>query len=67
MNQYKVTCYNGWTEKSKVRSIEAENVLCARASHKAVSNVMMANGWYVVKVEDMAGNTLYQGNIEKAC
>ena len=63
MNTYKITAYNGWTQKSKVRTIEAENVLCARASHKAVSNVMMANGWYVVKVEDMAGVVLYQTNV----
>lgn len=66
MNTYKTTCSNGHTGKTKVRTIEAENVLCARASHKAVSNVMMANGWYVSKVEDMAGNVLYETKLVQA-
>ena len=59
MNTYKVFAYNRFTGKIKVRRIEAENVLCARCSHKAVSNKMMANGWYVCRVDDMAGSCLY--------
>lgn len=62
MQAYKVTCSNDWTGKSKVRTVEAENVLEARCSHKAVSNYMMANAWYVSQVADMHGNVLYQAN-----
>ena len=64
MSQFKVTCFNEWTNKSKVRTVEAQDVLSARCSHKAVSNVMMANGWVVTSVEDMSGVMLYKNNIK---
>lgn len=60
MAQYKCTMGNSATGKTKVRIVEADSVLEARCSKKAVSNVMMANAWGVDKVEDMQGNVLYQ-------
>lgn len=62
MKTYKVTCFNGFTGKDKIRMVEAEDVFQARCSHKAVSNVMMANGWYVLQVADANGEIVYQGN-----
>lgn len=60
MNQYKVTCFCGWNQKSKVRIVEDISVQQVRLNNKAVSYHMMANGWYVLKVEDMNGNVLFE-------
>jgi hypothetical protein len=63
MAHYKVTCLNGWSGKTLNRTVQAESVLLARVSKSAVSNHMMANGWYVSQIDDMQGNMLFKTNV----
>lgn len=60
MSNYTVTRFNRWTSKTSIKTVAAENAMVARASHAAMSNHMMANGWGVTKVQDSTGATVYE-------